>query len=644
MNRVILAIACTAAVLAACQNDLDGLRGVEKPGIDPPTDKLFFPTGLALAGGGRYLLVANSNADIMYNGAVVSVVDLAAANARFSSPMVASCRQAGQDRAVIECDESDGLMLPDAAVRIGNFPSYMTLMKRNAGAESDGGYDVDRLFVAVRGDPSITYMDLRFDAPSEDANLLCLTCGKDCGAGLADCDSDHIVSEAPEDAPFVSESLPDEPYGLYVDSALRLLYVTHLASGAVSLFDLSHDDQPRLRQVLEGVLDSDINGASGGFGVTALRPGDPDSPLFVAARTAPLVVALHLQAAAVQGDQCASGFCHGRICSQCSSHEDCPGTQECIWSTDDGMFVCQGGQAAIGEACESGDCVSGFCVDGVCSQCAGDGDCPGAARCVLDGTAHRCEAGDLSDGAFCEQPEDCSSGFCTQGRCSICSSDDDCAGSMTCDRVSDGHGGWFFACRGGLGLDGASCFSGMRDVAETDTMLALESKMYLSTPFGPMESMMTGDLRGMDRLPDGKGLVVVSRVPPSLVVMDTTEQPDKWTGRYLDAVELCPQPSLVKVRSYGSWNLAYVTCWASGEVFVIDIDEAKLVSSISVGQGPHDIVFAPDESWIVPELRYRAYVSNFAENTIAVIDLDPSSPTWNRVIGKIGWPEKAVNQ
>ncbi len=646
MKRVILAAALAAALSAACQNDLDGLRGVSKPGIDPPTDRLFFPTGLAVAGGGRYLLVANSNADIKYNGSVISVVDLMVANARFSSPGIASCRQSPQNRYIVECDEGDGLMLEDAAVRVGNFPAYMALLERSGphDAQSDGGFDVDRLYMAVRGNSSVTFLDLRYDEPTEDGNLLCLTCGSDCSGGLSDCDDDHVVSEAPQDAPFVTEALPEEPYGLFVDPALRLLYVTHLSSGAVSLFDLSQDDRPVLRQVLDDVLDSDINGARGGFGVLSLDPGDPDAPVFVASRTAPLLVALHVQDGAVEGDQCASGFCHGRICSQCSSREDCPGEQECAWSPEAQMFTCQGGAAALGDPCSPGDCASGFCVDGVCSECAGDEDCAGAGRCVLDGGVLVCQGGEKRDGALCDAPGDCASGFCTAGRCSSCGQDADCKGTMSCRRTGDGFGGWFFSCRGGMGPDGASCFDGQRSITSTDTMLALESKLYLTSPLGPMEATTSGDIRGIDRLPDGSGLVAVSRVPPALVVLDTSEQPDQWTGRYLDAIELCQQPSLVKVRSFHGWVLAYVTCWASGQVFVLDVDEGRLVSSIAVGKGPHDIVFAPDEPWIVPELRYRAYVSNFAENTISVIDLDPSSPTWNQVIGKIGWPEEAVDQ
>ena len=89
--------------------------------------------------------------------------------------------------------------------------------------------------------------------------------------------------------------------------------------------------------------------------------------------------------------------------------------------------------------------------------------------------------------------------------------------------------------------------------------------------------------------------------------------------------------------------MAYVTCWATGQVFVVDLERGNVVSVIASGNGPHDIIFAPNHPWIPDHLRLKAYVTNFAENSISVIDLDPDSPTWHKVVGKIGWPEKAID-
>jgi len=652
MNRIVtmsVLAALGGLLLGGCQNDLNGVRGVERPGVDPPTDQIFFPAGLAVSPDGRYLFVANSNADIRYNGGTIAVVNLAESNARFRT-VPPSCRQAAQDPYVIECDESAGLVIKDATVRIGQFPSQLALLRRSvwSATEQDGAFGRYRLYVAVRGDPSVTYVDVLFDGDGDDAAVMCLTCGENCAGGanhIRDCDDAHVVSDPPADAPFITATLPDEPYALSVDPALRLMYVTHLSSGSVSLFDLSHDDVPILRQVLVDVLDQDFNGKRGGFDVVSLEPGDPDAPIFVSAKTAPLIAAFELQAAAVQESQCASGFCHGRLCSRCSSADDCPGTQLCKWNSTDGMFACRGGDKDLGMTCSSGDCSSGFCTDGVCSQCSTDEDCGGAGMCVLDATLgyRRCQSGDLLLGDGCQAGADCASGFCTSGVCSGCSETSDCRGSLECRRRGE-DGTWYYDCVGGLGLNGARCFEGSRSFSDGDTVLSLAHKVYLSVPSGPMENTMTGDIRGLAVTADASRLFAVSRVPPALVEVDVSNKDGQDIDRVVNALDVCAQPSEVALRSFDGWLLAYVTCWATGQVFVVDPDAGQLVSVIPVGKGPHDIVFGPDRPWVPPALRYRAYVSDFAENTISVIDLDPASPTWNRVVGRIGLPEKAVKQ
>src|SRR4051794_4440854 len=63
----LLALAVSAGVLSACANN---------PGIDPTTDRLFFPTGLALDPKDAVLYVTNGNVDIRYNGGTLSAIDL----------------------------------------------------------------------------------------------------------------------------------------------------------------------------------------------------------------------------------------------------------------------------------------------------------------------------------------------------------------------------------------------------------------------------------------------------------------------------------------------------------------------------------------------------------------------------------------
>jgi DNA-binding beta-propeller fold protein YncE len=647
-----LCLVSTVLWATGCQDDLKGLRGVERAGIDPPKDRFFFPTGVGITPDGRYLFVTNGNADLKYNGGTMTMVDLSAMGRRLAAGADLGCRWGAQDREVLECDEG-GLIIDQASVRIGNFASQVVVLDRPAWASSvsDGAVGQYRLFVPVRGDPSLTYIDVLFEGETADAAVRCLSCGKGCVPGdgkIPDCSGDHVVSGPPADAPFVEAQLPQEPYSVYLDEALRLLYVAHLTSGALALFDLSDADIPVLRQVTPDLLSVGSSGTRGGFGIAALQPGDPEGEIVVANRVAPELVSLRLQSAAVQAAQCESGFCHGRVCSQCAVDADCPGDQSCEWKTEGELFVCTGGAAALGEGCgEGADCASGFCVAGWCAQCAQDEDCAGENTCARhEVLGYRvCRGGDKLRGNACSSGEECLSGFCNNGRCSECNTDEDCSGLQRCMQAAKDETSWYYACVGGMGADGASCIDLPRSPADLEPLLVYANRTYLSAPYGPVEALIAGDVRGVAVHPDGHRVYALSRVPPGLLIMEDVEVGSAVERKVIDFVDLCVQPSNIGLhRDANGWLLVYVVCWASGQVYVVDPEAATLVSIISVGSGPHDIVFAPDAPWVPADLRERAYVTNFAENTISIIDLNPESTTWHRVIGRIGFTEKAVSQ
>jgi hypothetical protein len=648
-------LVCAGLLVGAvggCQNDLKGLRGVERAGIDPPKDELFFPTGLAVSPDGRFLFVTNGNSDLEYNGGTVAVVDLAAVSRRLAAGAVSGCRWAPQNPDILECDET-GLIIDEATVRIGSFASDLAVLERpewapEADPETTGHY---RLYAPVRGDPSVTYVDVLFENEEEGSALRCLSCGNGCAdreADIPSCADDHVVGGPPAEAPYIDVDLPEEPYGIFVDESLRLLYVSHLIGGGVTLFDLSDDDVPVLRQVTGELLSAGINGARGGFGVTSLRPGDPDAEIVVANRAAPELLFFKLQAAAVQAAECRSGFCHGGVCSQCGEDVDCPGAQSCEWQPESRLFVCAGGDTPLGGACEeSSECGSGFCEAAVCGECRGDDDCRGAQVCEMSESASYrvCQGGDLQLGNGCQEGSECASGVCTEGRCSECGADEDCTGLLRCERRELTGASWYHACVGGGGADGAACLDQPRSPADLEPLLVYSDRRYLSAPSGPVEPLSSGDMRGVAVDPESDRLYALSRVPPGLVVMDTKAGELGEEKRILELVDLCVQPSNLGLhRSESGWLLAYVVCWASGELYVVDPEAAEVVGVTTVGKGPHDIAFAPDEPWVPFYLRNRAFVSNFAENTISIIDLDPQSPTWNRVIGRIGLPEQAVKQ
>jgi hypothetical protein len=157
-----------------------------------------------------------------------------------------------------------------------------------------------------------------------------------------------------------------------------------------------------------------------------------------------------------------------------------------------------------------------------------------------------------------------------------------------------------------------------------------------------------GDLRDIVFQPDGNRMFITENAPPSVLVFDTSAtptpiMPGSPRAVLRDVVNTCSQPShlaMAPITLAGAdgapsrtvWRL-YAMCFLSNQLMVIDPDRPGVDDTILVGRGPNDIAFSP------PGAKHpRGYVTNFSEETIGVIDLEPGSPTEHRMIGRIGWP------
>lgn len=141
------------------------------------------------------------------------------------------------------------------------------------------------------------------------------------------------------------------------------------------------------------------------------------------------------------------------------------------------------------------------------------------------------------------------------------------------------------------------------------------------------------DVRGIGFSPDGMTLFAISRRPASLVAIDLSEEDGQPRREALWAVEVCSEPSVLQLRRKESSSdpnamLAYVVCFGEGAIYVVDTELAKLVGRIDTGAGPNHMV--------IDASRQRAFIANFIENTIGVIDLDPTHPSFRRMMLRIG--------
>jgi DNA-binding beta-propeller fold protein YncE len=140
------------------------------------------------------------------------------------------------------------------------------------------------------------------------------------------------------------------------------------------------------------------------------------------------------------------------------------------------------------------------------------------------------------------------------------------------------------------------------------------------------------DTRGIAFSANGDRLYVVNRRPPSLQIFDTSLGPTGFPkNKGIAATDLCRDASTLAVVDAGDGDRAYVSCFSDGELYIVDPRGASSVEDVvTVGRGPYAVVAAPT--------RKKVYVTNFLEDTIAVLDVSPTSPTHNRVVLRIGEP------
>jgi DNA-binding beta-propeller fold protein YncE len=84
----------------------------------------------------------------------------------------------------------------------------------------------------------------------------------------------------------------------------------------------------------------------------------------------------------------------------------------------------------------------------------------------------------------------------------------------------------------------------------------------------------------------------------------------------------------VAAADFGVGPVAYVPCFATGQVYAIDVDRAETLAIMESGRGPNGIVASAT--------RRRAYVANYAEDTISVIDATPGVETEHHVVVRLG--------
>jgi hypothetical protein len=265
-------------------------------GVPPPPDQMFFPSGLLVdprtpeGEPARYLFVASGNNDLSYNGGSIIAIDLdrffgawadeaggvypycekndageivgrCVIDATYETDAERPCRRLALNPQVAECDER---WFTVDSVRIGDFATVMA-----ASREPDGRA---RLWVPVRSEPSIMYVDLDERDPQRRPEMRCGD-PEPAEDGLKRCAPRHRLSHLRNDPSLTA--LPREPFNIFISDEHRLGYVAHSEGGGLTLIGLDglvrDGDGPAILDIPAPRPFSAPQARSGGFGL-AERP------------------------------------------------------------------------------------------------------------------------------------------------------------------------------------------------------------------------------------------------------------------------------------------------------------------------------------------------------------------------------------
>lgn len=208
---------------------------------------------------------------------------------------------------------------------------------------------------------------------------------------------------------------------------------------------------------------------------------------------------------------------------------------------------------------------------------------------------------------------------------------------------------------------------------------------------GQFSQLTSKDVRDLVFTPDGNRAFAAVFTPPALLALDTTVRGGSGApvNQVENIVNLCLGPARIVLAEVPRYTMGtpvrmtrlYVTCYTSGQVAEIDGDSGELLSTTLVGRGPLSIALnfgqhngdtaidpcvdpyvsdgeaatrgvnclagpkdlrqrppRPASAQAGSSLGPRAYVSAYLDNVVAVVDLDPRSPNYRRMVSRIGLP------
>jgi hypothetical protein len=484
---------------------------------------------------------------------------------RGGQPAARPCRRLPLIPSVAECDERS--FVADV-VRVGDFATTMAYSLEDEGV---------RLWLPVRGDPSITYVDVR----TEDGKIA-LEC--DQGDEPLDpelCGDSHRLDDLRNDPEL--DPIAREPFNVAIwerdppspdpdARGQRLAFVAHADGSQLSMVDLDGvlgSSEPAIVDFADVYQTG--GGAAGGYGL-AVRPcfaagqgpfgaDDPvaNVPALTQECTRPLVYT-SFRFSAQLASFTASGLELGAGVAERvppSERTDC--------------------MVPLLDVCElsgQGDAATLDCVEGIEPQIE-----PGVA-------AEQCRTGECEvyAGQYCATPPQL---------------DQPCA---------------------------IPCEPQVRGARRIQPSILLDTS--------GTSSAVLGALAFAD--PRGDQLLVLQTNPGALLSLDTSigDGAEPLDIPSAPPVEICAEPSNMKIyverdaAGLPVQRYAIISCFRAALVYVVDLEALRVVDAVVVGTGPHDIA--------IDDAREVAYVINNLESSISVIDLSRRRATRFQELARLG--------
>lgn len=480
----------------------------------------------------------------------------------------APCRRLPLVPRVAECDE-----LPFVAdsVHVGDFATTMTH------SIEDGRL---RVWLPVRGDPSITYVDV-----SHGASSVTLDCDQGTNPDELDaelCGDSHRLDSLRNDPALAS--LDREPFNSVVwESTVpsgqpdargeRLLFTAHAAGSQMSMVDLDGlrgGSEPAIVD-LANVYQT-TGSAVGGYGL-AVRPcfeagqgplgaADmvPNVPTLTHGCTRPLVYT-SFRLAGQLASFTASGLDLGSEVAKLvppSERTDCT--------------------VPLRDECHLEDV-------------------------LLEGTEER------TTDVVCEGLDEAAAADCSGGGCRTVYAGPYCAEPSQLEQPC-----------------AVLCEPRVRAARRILPSLLLDTS---GTSAAVLGAMAFGDTRGDQ-------LLILQTNPGALLSLDTSLDTGAEPLDIPSAppVEICAEPSNMKVYierdadGMAVQRYAIISCFRAALVYVVDLETLRVVEAVVVGTGPHDIA--------IDEAREAAYVINNLESSISVVDLSRRRGTRFQELARLG--------